>query len=121
MENTEEKSQLVEQVESVQETTDEVIKPFDANAFAEEVIEKVDDGSVKSADQTETEDGEMTWDDITLEEKESEEEEEKEIVDEDWDVEEKEESEEETDNKDINWQDVGKSLGWIKRRFNKRY
>ena len=113
MENTEEKSQLVEQVESVQETTDEVIKPFDANAFAEEVIEKVDDGSVKSADQTETEtaDGEMTWDDITLEEEESEEEEEKEIVDEDWDVEEKEESEEETDNKDINWQDVGKSLG----------
>ena len=118
MENTEEKSQLVEQVESVQETTEETIKPFDANAFAEEIIEKVDSGEnteekTEEKKSEEVGEGEMTWDDISLEQEQTEESEEEVEVEENWDEEERVESEDsdDTEKSDINWEEVGKSLG----------
>ena len=106
MSKTEEKSQLLEQVEE---------KAFDASAFTGEEIESTEQKEVSNEDQDEIEDG--TWDSIEVEQEEQEEEEVEE-KEEDWDIEEvKDEVEEEVEqdqqvtSKDINWKKVSKELG----------
>ena len=125
MEKTEEKSQLVEQVENVQEN--EEVKAFDANAFTDEIIETKDDSKKQEEtveSKNEVEDSEMTWDDITLEEETQEQEETKEEEDVDWDleedlteaevkekVEELEDVKEKVESSEVNWKKVSKELG----------
>ena len=114
MSKTEEKSQLLEQVE---ETKDE--KAFDVNAFTEEIIaDKTEKEEVneESKESEEIEDG--TWDSITIDKPEVEEEE-LEEEDEDWDAEEvesKENTDEEKEkdldqNADVDWVKVSNELG----------
>ena len=118
MEKTEEKSQLVEQVENVQEEE----KGFDVNAFTEEVIKKEDKEEVKeeTKESVDVEESEMTWDDISLEEEQKEEEEEV-VEDEDWDEEEVTDEEvketledvkEKVESSEIDWKKVSKELGF---------
>jgi len=120
MEKTEEKSQLVEQVENVQEN--EEVKAFDANAFTDEIIETKDDSKKQEEtveSKNEAEDSEMTWDDIALEQEEQETEETKE-EETDWDleedlseseVEELEDAKEKVESSEVNWKKVSKELG----------
>jgi len=107
MSETEEKSQLLEQVEE---------KTFDASAFTGEEVESTEQKEDVNEEQEDLEDG--TWDSIQIEEKEQEEEEEVEEKEEDWDIEEvQEETKEEVEqdqqitSKDINWKKVSKELG----------
>ena len=125
MAKTEEKSQLVEQVEEVQEK--EEVKSFDANAFTEEVIETKSESKKEEKpmeSNNEVEESEMTWDDIDLEEEVSEDEEIKEEEDVDWyleedltdeevkeKVEELEEAKEKVESSEVDWKKVSKELG----------